>query len=612
MIRSSASPSPRRTNRLWRRSGIIALAFIIILSASALWLVHRVSQVRDSLETSVRLVDEAQEQIRSGDQEAALKSVEALRTETETARSASTDPVWKAASSIPFIGPNLSAVSEIAMAADDLANGAIRPLANVVGGLDWDSMSPSNGQIDVSPLEQAAPALVASAETLELSYDRLSNLDTDHLVPQISGPLASVVKQLDDVRSGLHAASSAAQVLPGMLGTQEDRNYLILVQNSAESRATGGIPGALAVVSTSEGRLSLGQQDSASAMGPFLPPFNVDEEQERIYTSRLGMQMQNVNLTPDFPTASSTAKRMWEERHPESTIDGVIALDPIVLSHLLSATGPVQIIDPTAVALTLQAGLPLSLTTENVVPVLLSDVYNSIDDPVRQDLYFSAVASEVFSAFTSGKANSEKLMEALESSVNEHRLSVWSAHPGEQVIIAETPVSGRVTGPEDGGAAFGLYYNDGTGAKMDYYMERTAQLVQQCDASGYSRYTLRVTIRNTAPLDASTTLPAYVTGDGLFGVEPGRVRTNYTTYGPVQALVETAALNGEPVPIAAYRHGQRPVGVTSVELGPGETATLEMTYTHVVQESAPILRVTPTVQSFQDSVLPLDRAESCL
>nr|WP_231712939.1 DUF4012 domain-containing protein [Arthrobacter sp. zg-Y820] len=389
-----------------------------------------------------------------------------------------------------------------------------------------------------------------------------------------------------------------------MLGASGPRNYLLLVQNSAEVRATGGIPGALATLRTENGRISLSEQSSAVALGSFSPSLDVDLEQEKLYTARLGTQMQNVNLTPDFPTAAATAKTMWEQRHQGQVIDGVLALDPVVLAHLLESTGPVALSDPSVLQLVKGTSLPTSLSGQNVIPTLLSDVYREIVDPVEQDAYFAAVAGSVFDAFSDGQGDGDQLLKALTRSVQEHRLYLWSSHTDEQKIVASTPLAGSVMGAEGGGATFGVYFNDATGAKMDYYATRTVRLLEACESGDYSRYTARVNIANNAPKDAASILPDYVTGGGTYGVEPGRIQTNYVVYGPAQSFVETATVNGQTVPVGSGKHGQRPVGTVSLELAPGETAELDVVFSRVIQDSEPRLQVTPGLEPLENVVLP--------
>jgi hypothetical protein len=134
--------------------------------------------------------------------------------------------------------------------------------------------------------------------------------------------------------------------------------------------------------------------------------------------------------------------------------------------------------------------------------------------------------------------------------------------------------------------------------------------VKECPKDGYEQTTVKVTSTNTAPADAATSLPAYVTGDGNFGVPPGSVQTNIVAYGPVQANVEIAQVNGERTDFAPYVHSNRPVGVVSVRLAPGESRTVEFTFGKIVQHTEPNVVVTPTVQDVKDVILPTTNA-SC-
>ncbi|AUZ36718.1 hypothetical protein C3B78_15505 [Arthrobacter sp. PGP41] len=396
-----------------------------------------------------------------------------------------------------------------------------------------------------------------------------------------------------------------------MLGMDGPRNYLILIQNSAEVRATGGIPGAVAVISADRGTIKLAGQASAGDVGIFDPPLDVPEDQERIFTTRMGTQLQNVNLTPDFPTAASTASSMWEKRNPGTKIDGVIALDPLVLANVLRATGPVALKDPAMLAVVKPTGLPATLTADNAVKTLLSDSYAALPDPGLQDDYFARMASEVFTAVADGQGDGKRLVEELVRSSEQNRLYVWSARPDEQRAISTTAVSGMIAGSAQERASFGLYFNDSTGAKMDYYVRRTAQLVQACTPDGGSAVTLRVTLTNTAPADAAGSLPKYVTGQGVFGVEAGRVRTNVIAYGPGRSLLEKARAGGGAAQLSSFRQDQRPVAVLTAEMGPGETETVEIDFSRVTAQSDLDLNVTPTIQPLEDVVRPPVRAESC-
>ncbi|WP_307857069.1 DUF4012 domain-containing protein [Pseudarthrobacter albicanus] len=573
------------------------------------WLGSRATLIKNELEATTQLIPVLKENIAGDKPQEASATADQLRTHTAAAREAADDPLWTLASAVPGIGANFSAVAEVARSADDVSALGVVPLVKVFDSLYWDSLMPSSAGTDLGPLQKAAPSVSAAAHAVRVSADRLDSIDANGLLPQVAEPLTQARAQLRAVTGALDAAANASQLAPAMLGAEGPRNYLLMIQNNAEARASGGIPGALAVLTFDKGKLTLGTQSSASELGLFSPALPVDAEQQQIYSARLGEYMHDVNFTPDFPTAASTAQAMWEKKTGQR-VDGVISMDPVALGYVLDATGPVKITAPELVALT-QNGLPTELSGKNVVQTLLSDVYAKIAQPELQDAYFAGVAQETFKALSAGKGEAKGLISGITRGTSEGRVLLWSGDAQEQAVIAKYPLSGSIAGPSVSPAQFGVYFNDGTGAKMDYYVKRTVQLVQECTGDEYGEVKVRITSTNTAPADAATSLPAYVTGGGSFGVPAGTVQTNVIAYGPVQANVETAMVDGQKTDFAAHGHSNRPVGSLTVSLAPGQSSTVEFSFGKIVQHTEPTVVVTPSVQPVKDVILDTKTA-SCV
>lgn len=599
-----------RTSVFRRRHSLLLAAVLLVAVATALLcalsLARTASSIKSELEYIMPLVGTLKREISSDNREAAAGTVQQIRVHSSSARESSADPLWKLASAIPGLGANFSAVTELARSADDVASLGLTPLVDVYSSLDWETLLPNKDGSNLEPLEAAAPKVTASADAVRLSAERLNQLDTDRLLPQIAGPLTLARSQLQEVNVALRAAADASSIAPTMLGIHAPRNYLLMIQNNAETRASGGIPGALAVLTMDDGKLSLGSQSSAGDVGTMSPVISVDPQQQQIYSTRLGKYLQDVNLTPDFPTAATSAQAMWE-RKTGQRVDGVISIDPVVLSYILQSTGPV-LVNGSELAAVKASGLPTELTGDNVVPTLLSDVYAKIKQPKLQDAYFAGVAKEVFSALSSGKGEAKGLISGITHGTEEGRVLVWSSNSAEQSVISKYALSGSISGASVSPAQFGVYFNDGTGAKMDYYVKRTVQLLKECPADGYEQTTVRVISTNTAPTDAATSLPAYVTGAGAFGVAPGSIQTNIIAYGPAQANVESATVDGQKTPFAPYVHANRPVAVIAQTLAPGESRTVEFSFGKIVQHTEPSVVVTPTVQPIKDVLLQTKNA----
>lgn len=597
---SKAARPKRAIFRRLRTAGIWLAALTLILLCVTAWLGSKATSAKSDLEAASALLPTLRTAIAANDASKANETVGKLAEHTAAAREATSDPVWQAASAIPLLGPNMSAANEVATSADDVARLGAVPLVRAFESLNWQSLTPSSNGMDLLPLKSAEPQVQSAAYAVRESLQRLNNIRTENLLPQVAKPLVEAREKLQSLQTDLDSAADAASLAPNMLGADTPRRYLLLVQNNAESRATGGIPGALAVLTVDKGKLKLEAQTSAAALGTFVPPIAVDTEQQAIYSARVGKFMQDVNLTPDFPTTANTAREMWKKSTGEQ-LDGVLSLDPVALSFILEATGPVQITDPAVREI--GRDLPSQLTSKNVVQTLLSDVYTKIERPQLQDVYFAGAAKEIFESLSAGKTDPKKLLDALARGEQERRILLWSAQPEEQSIIGRHPLGGMVSGASVAPSQFGVYFNDGTGAKMDYWVKRTVQIIKDCTRDGYREVSLKVTSTNTAPADAATSLPAYVTGDGTFGVPAGTVQTNVVAYGPAQSNIDTVVKDGQKIPFAAQRHGQRSVGTSTMKLAPGETSSLEFNFGRIVQQAKPEIVVTPTTQAVNEMIL---------
>jgi hypothetical protein len=568
-------------------------------------MVFRASTIGSELQSVRNLVPTLKAQTAARDAEAVVRTADQIAEHTGKAREAADDPLFSAMTVLPWLGDNIQVTSELARSADDVAQHAALPFARAFKSLTSNALQPPPSILRIDTLSTVAPEISKATKTVRMSASRLETLKSDGLYPSLSEALSSARSELAALEGQLDIAADATRAAPSMMGADGPRRYLLLMQNNAESRASGGIPGAIAVVVFSEGRVTLESQTSATALGRFQPQVKIDPEQEAIYSSRVGRFMQDVNLTPDFPTTAATARTMWERKTGQS-VDGVISLDPVALGLILKATGPITISTPAIQEI--GEGLPEQLTANNVVRTLLSDVYSKIEEPALQDVYFAAAAEAVFTNLSSDRTDPTLLISALSSGISERRVLLWSGHPAEQDVISSYPLGGMISGPSVAPAQFGVYFNDGTGAKMDFWIKRTVRVIKDCARDGYRSVTIRVTSSNTAPANAATSLPSYVTGAGNYGVPAGSVQTNVVAYGPAQSTVDTVHRDGDQIPFSAHRHSQRGVGVSTTRLAPGESTTLDFNFGHIVQNSKPELVVTPTTQPVKDVLLAPEMA----
>ncbi|MFG1779895.1 DUF4012 domain-containing protein [Micromonospora sp. NPDC049048] len=582
----------RRRGRSRRRRQVrpALLATLVVGSLLLLtggWVGFRGWQARAHLLNAAGLARELSAQVLGGDTAKAQRTLAALQEQSGSARSATGDPGWWIGRHTPYAGDNLAAVRQIAVAVDDLARQAFPPLLRA----DLTSLVPAGGRLDVDRLRALSAELNAVDATVQGARDSLAAVPTDGLVGQVRQALTDLRGEIDRLGGLTAAAGQATRLLPPLLGADGPRDYLVVSQNPAELRATGGMIGAYAVIHAADGRVRMGKQGTSSALGLFQPPLKVPAEVRRLWADLPGTYPADVNLTPHFPTAAALYREMFRRR-TGTTVDGVLAVDPVVLSYLLKATGPVMV----------PGGVPLA--AEKVVQTVLSDSYQRMDNE-KQDAFFAASAAAVFDALVTKEVDPKALLSSFDRAVTERRILFWSARPEEQRTIGDSRMAGAL--PEkDTVPTVGVFLNDGSGAKLGYYLRPSATLtVGDCRPDGRRELRLRVTLRSSAPKSG---LSKSVLGLGLAG-DPYTVRTLVSVHSPAGGAVLAARLDGAETAVGSGTERRRQVTTANVEVGPGDARTLEVTVlTATTGVGTAELWLTPTATPWTTQVVS---APSC-
>ena len=574
---------------------VLPVGLALALVTGVGWVGVRGSRASEHLGAAARLFVQLKQQVEAGDAATAQRTLGELRRETRAARAETDGPAWSLASRAPKVGDDLAAARTIAVALDQLAGEGLPPLLAAAGGLESTVLAPKGGTVDLAALRRAAPEIARSMAVLRSVRERVAAIPTSGLTPRLGTAIPDLIRALDRAQQLAGPAERAMRLLPPLLGADGPRTYLLLFQNLAEVRATGGMPGAFIVVAADHGAIRLVDQGTAaSTLRTFpTPVLPLEEDMVDVHTDRLGTFAADVNLTPDFPTAAALTREMYRQRTGR-TVDGVLATDPVALAYLLRATGPVP----------LPGAAPL--TAETAVRRLLNEVYLTMPSPEQQDVYFAGVAKAVFEALLGQLGEPRAVVGALARAAGERRLLLWSAHPEEQREIAGTALGGAL--PADDGArpTVGVFLNDGSGAKLGYYLSHTATLaVGDCLEEDTRELRLRVTLGSTAPRSG---LPVAVTGLALSG-DPYTIRTNVLVFSPTGGAIVDASLDGAEAEVGTGVERDRAVSVITVDLPPGVTKTLDVTLLtgplpHGVGGGAPRLVTTPAVTPWATAVTP--------
>jgi len=547
-------------------------------------------QVRSAVGSLNDAGDQAEllkQQVIDGDVAGAQSTLASLRDATGDAASTSGGVLWDAAAKVPFVGDDVDTVRDVSQILDRVTADALPPIVDVADRVNLNAFSPRDGRVDLTAVKEIAPALSAAKASLTSARAELDSVGTDGLVGGLGGSVAALKSGIDSAVTAAEAGDTAARLLPSMLGDGGTRRYLLLVQNNAEVRATGGIPGSFALITAKNGKLTMGAQGGIRDLLPFdqdVVPMTKDEK--TVFTDQFVRDLRNITQTPDF-TRSAEIGRAMVAKGLGQDVDGVLSVDPVAMSYILGGTGPVTL------------PLDVQLGQTNAVELLLNTVYLRLPDEDQQDEAFQSAARAVFDAVSAGAGESRRTIAGLVRAANENRLMVWSSHDDEQEVIGTTGIAG--TFPADGGASpnVGVYFGDATGSKLQYYFDFTpVATASRCLEGGRQEITVRTTLSSSVP----DGLPIAVTG---YSEPVGVMKLFGWMYAPFGGRFTDIRLGDEKVPITTATLDGRAETSVPITLTPGQTTTLVATMvTGPGQRGDGVLSTTPGIRTIDnDSVI---------
>ena len=539
-----------------------------------------------------------QAQLAAGDVTGARATLKDLADSAHAARGATDGVVWGLGTHMPFVGDDLAAVRTLSSVSDSIATTALPTAVRLSQAIQQGTFRPDNGQYDLAAIRRLGPLLERAGGRIGAQDDRMAEVRTDGLLPFVASMVRDFQGKVHTVASAADISSRAARVLPGMLGEHGRRTYLLIVQNNAELRATGGLPGSFSVLHAVDGKVTMGFQGASDDVGvtdePVLP---LSRSERALYGDTLGTDIRDTNLTPDFPRSARLVKAMWEHNRG-GHIDGIVSVDPTAFAAVLRGTGPVEV------------GPGDQLTARNVVQKLLSDTYRRFDNPADQNHYFSAAARKTFDAMMTGRGDQQLILRGLTQAGREHRLLVWSDHRGEQREIGGTAVAGELNGrPETGptGQAapaprVGMYLDDATGGKLGYYLHYSANLsAGHCTSAGQQSLDASMLLESRLP-ERWKKLSPWVLGRGD-ATPPGMMRLNLRIYGPVRGRITQVTVNSNSVPVSTNEQDGRQVAVVPMIIRPGQRMLVSATIrTATGQRGDPVLEFTPGMAAAPNGV----------
>ncbi|HWU32981.1 MAG TPA: DUF4012 domain-containing protein [Marmoricola sp.] len=496
--------------------------------------------------------------LNAGDLKGAQAAAAKLEKDARRAHSLTDDPLWWMGSQVPWLGNNVADVHDSAAALDAIANSSLPTLLHLANEVEHGSLRPHAGRIDPAAIAALAPSVRQAAAAIDGPATTVGKMSTSGLIPPLDSLMTQVKERVAQAKVAIDAAANAFQVLPAMLGGNGPRTYVLLVQNPAEIRSSGGLPGTWALIHADNGRLTMTSTTFLAALIQDTPPVPLTADESALFGSQFGTAPGDISQSPDFPRVAEIARAI--ERRKGVDVDAVFSVDPVALSYVLGGTGPV----------TLKPGLVL--TAPVAVPFLMNQLY-ALNDATEQNTMFSLAARKTFDALVHGQGNQVNAIRGLVEGVMRHRVLAWSPDPDIAKVINGTGLSGAFPTNTGSTPQVGVYLNEGIAGKPDYYLRQSSVVTSMSCHSGVQTLKLQSSFQSTMP--ANMRQP-WIVGTGEFAPRGHMLLVTYLA-APWQGGIDSITVNGVQTTVSGGQLGGRQIAVLSLDLAPGKLITVTAT-----------------------------------
>ena len=533
-----------------RRRRIILLSVLGAVAAVAAWhyitLYRDLSGARDELVAAQESLTGVGFEANAADLEAAGRRLDKAESKIVSAdRHFKLDPLIRFASVLPRVGDQVDAAGsliDIAGTFVDLGQAATR--AGVAAVEVRENREPGGPPLTQSLVELLRDTGDEADEIFELS-DLAARQRIELGDKPLWRPLANARRRIDEELPGLvdgaNQLAQASEVLPAFMGFEGERRYLVVALNNGELLPGGGLVTAVGVVPVTDGTNGpIGFTDSngwlpaAQALGvPYIQP---PGPLQRYLLRDFSWNLLVSNWDPDFPTWAQQALEFYEITGGKQDVDGIVAVDLVVLEQLLTVTGPKTMDVPGRGPFTFTAGnavLELErMTRPAYVPVEEGDDRKSIIGDLAE-----LIIADMQQLPSEKWGDAVRVVRRL---ADQRHIQMLSFDPAEQSLIRDAGWDGRLL--EHSGDY--LHFNEASvlSTKLNLIIRPEGSLTIDVTELGDVTHELRLTYSNELSewsRDKDADLVQKLMLGGLYG---GYLRV----FGPPGMTDESVEIDGKP------------------------------------------------------------------
>lgn len=402
------------------------------------------------------------------------------------------DPFWSLVSILPFMKEDIQAVNELLGILDDTCDRVIRPFISQAKAHPL-----SNLKVDGGFNVNLINSYLDFAEIILPTVDDIAvRIDEIHFGPISKEAVGDYTEKISSLVETYEHFKEYIPLVRAFCGDGKDRFYLMLAQNSAEIRASGGFPGSMGTVRIEDGVLEIGDFMSVYDLLPMGQAFDsgITDQEIQLFGYMYAGEAHDACFNPHFARVGEITKASFDE-YNEEFVDGIISLTPAVIQDIL------KFLDAT---ITLDDGSVLD--GDNATKIIQRDlyiIYQGTEGYAQVnnnyiDSLFAETAKKAMEILV-GNFKLEKLpdyVKLFEAGFANRTIMLWLADPREERFVEKVGASGNLNFDRNEPKA-GIYFSVCDPSKLGMFVEIRPELSEPTRMpDGSNEYTMTVTLNN--------------------------------------------------------------------------------------------------------------------
>lgn len=197
-------------------------------------------------------------------------------------------------------------------------------------------------------LDKISPDLDKIGADMESAQKELDQINVNRYPEKIAGKeirskIIAVKSTIAESAQLLTQAKPLIKLFPDLLGNPNAKTYMILFQNDAELRPTGGFMTAYAFLKVTKGKIDLlSSYDIYDLDARFNKKVPAPEAIKK-YLNESYLNLRNSNMSPDFKVSMDLFSKYYNDIPNMTRPDGIIAIDTQLPVEILKVIGPIGV-----------------------------------------------------------------------------------------------------------------------------------------------------------------------------------------------------------------------------------------------------------------------------